>query len=92
MRLAARSSLLLACGLVAWLGCVSGPPKQVGVAPVAVYPTAETLPANHLKFYLVFPEPMREGIFLNHCRLLDARGREVLEPRPPLCVTLVMPP
>lgn len=62
------------------MGCISTPPKQVGVAPVAIYPTAETLPANHLKFYLVFPEPMREGIFLDHCRLLDARGREVLEP------------
>lgn len=81
MRLAARSPLLLlACGLAAWFGCASAPPKQVGVAPVAIYPTADALPANHLKFYLVFPEPMREGIFLNHCRLLDARGREVPEP------------
>ncbi len=82
MRRAARSPLLslLACGLATWLGCTSAPPRQAGVAPVAVYPTAEALPANHLKFYLLFPEPMREGIFLEHCRLLDSRGREVPEP------------
>jgi hypothetical protein len=49
-------------------------------AEVRIYPSAETLPANHLKFYLHFPEPMRQGVFLEHCRLLDDRGRAVSEP------------
>jgi hypothetical protein len=38
------------------------------------------LPANHLKFYLNFSEPMESGVFLQHCRLVDARGREVEAP------------
>jgi hypothetical protein len=71
---------LLACVLAVWLGCASASPKQRGPAPVAIHPAAEVLPANHLKFYLLFPEPMREGVFLTHCRLLDARGREVSDP------------
>ena len=53
----------------------------VGALPeVRIYPTAETLPANHLKFYLHFSEPMRQGVFLEHCRLLDDEGRPVPEP------------
>lgn len=48
--------------------------------PLRVFPTAEVLPANHLKFYVHFPEPMREGVFLEHCALLDERGKPVLEP------------
>jgi hypothetical protein len=47
---------------------------------VAIYPTSDRLPANHLKFYLVFSEPMETGVFLRHCRLVDARGREVEAP------------
>ncbi|HEV7403114.1 MAG TPA: hypothetical protein VGO11_09320 [Chthoniobacteraceae bacterium] len=46
----------------------------------AIYPSGDTVPANHLKFYLHFSAPMREGVFLDHCRLLDAAGRPVLEP------------
>ena len=47
---------------------------------LAIYPTSLRLPANHLKFYLVFSEPMESGVFLNHCRLLDARGKPVEAP------------
>jgi hypothetical protein len=47
---------------------------------LAIYPTSDRLPANHLKFYLVFSEPMETGVFLQHCRLLDTRGREVEAP------------
>lgn len=47
---------------------------------LAIYPTSDRLPANHLKFYLVFSEPMETGVFLKHCRLVDARGREVEAP------------
>lgn len=62
-------SLLLAAGVA-----------SAAPAVVAVYPTASTLPANQLKFYLHFSEPMRQGVFLEHCRLLDERGHEVSEP------------
>ena len=44
-----------------------------------VYPSADRLPENQLKFYLHFSAPMREGVFLNYCRLLDQRGEPVLE-------------
>lgn len=47
---------------------------------LAIYPTSDRLPANHLKFYLTFSEPMESGVFLQHCRLVDARGREVEAP------------
>jgi hypothetical protein len=47
---------------------------------LAIYPTSDRLPANHLKFYLVFSEAMESGTFLQHCRLVDARGREVEAP------------
>jgi len=57
-------------------------PHEPAAAPklLAIYPTSDRLPANHLKFYLVFSEPMETGVFLQHCRLLDARGREVDAP------------
>lgn len=47
---------------------------------LAIYPTSGRLPANHLKFYLTFSEPMESGVFLQHCRLVDGRGREVEAP------------
>ena len=53
---------------------------QEPVAPVRIFPSAEVLPANHLKFYLHFPEPMRQGVFLAHCALLEKRGGVVREP------------
>jgi hypothetical protein len=50
-------------------------------APVveAVYPSAAALPANHLKFYLHFSAPMRLGVFLKYCKLLDDHGREIID-------------
>lgn len=47
---------------------------------LAIYPSGDRLPANHLKFYLAFSEPMETGVFLRHCRLVDARGGEVEAP------------
>lgn len=46
-----------------------------------VYPGAKRLPANLLKFYIEFSEPMREGreIF-DQIRILDERGRAVHSP------------
>lgn len=49
-------------------------------AHVEIFPSAEVLPANHLKFYIHFPEPMRQGVFLEYCTLLDERGGPVAEP------------
>lgn len=46
----------------------------------AIFPASTKLPANHLKFYLHFSEPMRRGVFMEHCKLLDVRGKPVLEP------------
>ncbi len=46
----------------------------------ACYPTAQTLPANHLKFYLLFSEPMRRGNIFSQFTLLDQQGQTVLEP------------
>jgi hypothetical protein len=44
----------------------------------AIYPSASTLPANHLKFYIHFSVPMRQGVFLDYCQLLDDHGRVVI--------------
>jgi hypothetical protein len=42
-----------------------------------VYPTADTLPENLLKFYIHFSRPMRDGDAARHVALLDERGRAV---------------
>ncbi len=47
---------------------------------LAIHPSAHKLPANHLKFYLHFSQPMRQGVFLDHCRLLDHHNQPVAEP------------
>ena len=38
------------------------------------------LPANALRFYLHFSEPMEQGVFLDKLRLLDSAGREISGP------------
>lgn len=53
--------------------------------PPVITPTVEILPqavfpANALKFYLHFSEPMEQGVFLERLRLLDADGNEVIGP------------
>ena len=54
-------------------------PKQSTAATVVqqVYPTADELPANQLKFYLDFSAPMSFGDAYRHIRLLDDAGREI---------------
>ena len=44
---------------------------------VQVYPTADTLPVNLLKFYLHFSAPMSRGDSYRHIRLLTAEGSGV---------------
>ncbi len=53
------------------------PPPRI----LAIHPTASQLPANLLKFYLHFDQPMREGrdIF-DQIHLLDASGKPVHSP------------
>lgn len=47
----------------------------------AVYPTTETVPSNHLKFYIVFSEPMRQGKIWDHFELInETTGQRVPEP------------
>lgn len=47
----------------------------------SIFPSADRLPANLLKFYLHFSRPMREGAYVfEHLRLLDDRGRPVHDP------------
>jgi hypothetical protein len=59
-------------------------PKHEAKSPpkvVAIYPTADVLPANHLRFYITFDRPMRGGKELfKHIVLLDNHGKEIEEP------------
>jgi hypothetical protein len=52
------------------------PPKVV-----KIYPTADVLPANHLRYYIYFDRPMRggKGLF-QHLALLDHEGKEIDAP------------
>ena len=52
----------------------SGPPSTL---VARVYPTADVLPENQLKFYIHFSAPMGRGEAYEHVRLLDASGTEV---------------
>lgn len=48
---------------------------------VAFYPTTDRLPANHLKFYLHFSEPMERGDIWDHFHVVDeTTGEEVPSP------------
>ncbi len=50
------------------------------VPSVELLPAGVPLPANALKFYLQFSEPMERGVFLDRLRLLESDGREVVGP------------
>ena len=54
---------------------------QISMEPTtavqAIYPTADVLPENNLKFYIHFNAPMGQGKAYDHVRLLDAQGEEV---------------
>jgi hypothetical protein len=59
-------------------------PRLSAKAPprvVKIYPTADVLPANLLRFYIYFDRPMRGGKQLfEHLAILDDKGKEVDEP------------
>lgn len=58
------------------------PASPHGTAMVtSVFPAAKMLPANSLKFYLHFSQPMREGrAIFDRIHLLDENGEKVHEP------------
>jgi len=47
---------------------------------VRVFPSADKLPENHLRFYLHFSAPMNRGEAYAHLKLLDENGKEVARP------------
>ena len=47
----------------------------------AVYPSGSIVPANHLKFYLKFSQPMEQGDIYTHFSLRDETANEIV-PRP----------
>ncbi len=49
------------------------PPAKVAM----IYPSADVLPENLLKFYIHFSKPMMQGRSFNHIRLFDDRGKVV---------------
>lgn len=49
-------------------------------AVVAVWPGVEEIPANLLRFYVYFSEPMQRRGVARNVRLLDAAGKPVAEP------------
>lgn len=67
---------------------IDGRPRQAEFeihSPKSKRPTVQLLPssafpANALKFYLHFSEPMEQGVFLERLRLLNADGKEVIGP------------
>ena len=59
-------------------------PMPAAKAPprvVKIYPTADVLPANHLRFFIYFDRPMRGGKELfGRLALLDEKGKEIDAP------------
>ncbi len=53
------------------------PEREPTARVAAVFPSADTLPENLLKFYVHFSEPMSAGDSYKHVRLLDERGDPV---------------
>jgi hypothetical protein len=55
-------------------------PKTDPTVVTQVYPTADRLPENQLKFYLHFSAPMSKGDSYKHIKLLDEKGEAVFVP------------
>jgi hypothetical protein len=77
--------VLLSCAVALGWTCsaLAGEPSSTKLPPPqlsSIHPSGSVLPANHLKFYLHFSEPMQQGVFLQHCSVMDAEGKSVPEP------------
>jgi hypothetical protein len=72
----------LSAVLAAWSAIALPALAEEPRAPIvtAIHPSGNEVPANHLKFYIRFSRPMRQGVFLQYCSLHDDRGEEVSEP------------
>ena len=56
-------------------------PRQNAAEITAVFPSADVLPANSLKFYIHFSRPMREGrAIFDRIHLLNEEGKTVFDP------------
>jgi len=60
---------------------VPAPPRSEPTAVKKVYPSSNRLPSNHLKFYIYFSGPMREGreVF-DHLQIFDEQRRPIADP------------
>lgn len=56
------------------------PSPSVPTTVRAVYPSADRLPENLLKFYVHFSAPMRQGVAYDHVRLQRADGTLIPDP------------
>ena len=55
------------------------PARSISAAPeiVKIYPSGDVLPANLLRFYIYFSEPMRRGESYKYICLKDEKGAEI---------------
>jgi len=56
---------------------VEKPSPAASTIVTAIYPTADVLPENLLKFYVYFSSPMSRGDIYDHIKLREDSGREV---------------
>lgn len=56
---------------------VPAPPRVATTVVHQIYPTADVLPENQLKFYLQFSAPMRQGEAYSHVHLVHSSGKQV---------------
>lgn len=64
------------------LSTIEIPIRRKTQAPslLAIYPSTDRWPANQLKFYVQFDQPMQEGVALEYIQLLDENGGEIEHP------------
>lgn len=55
----------------------SAEPGRIATRATAVYPSSPVVPANLLRMYVVFSQPMMREDFGDRIRLIDSSGREV---------------
>ena len=56
---------------------VPEPAESSRPAVQSVHPSTDVLPANHLKFYVTFSEPMEQGVFMERIKLVRGDGSEI---------------
>ncbi|MCF6313558.1 MAG: Ig-like domain-containing protein [Verrucomicrobiales bacterium] len=77
---------LLATSLALTILLSCKPSSQQDQAPISqktattarIFPQVDTLPANHLKFYIEFPQPMARGDIFKHFSLIETDSRKAV--------------